>query len=1083
MNEKLQLEQVIRFWQAIEASTPQKADKPNPTHPTFPIYLIDVNEPSFPWLNQSHRRKRIEKNKTWRYTFQCGLYDTNMLAKLLEERIGSHEEVFDERRNGDRSRLFDLAFDDYGYPIPESFVLSMACWSAGQILHFNGGIEILERGGQIDTSGLQKADDDIPDPDSGYSSFDELSRRLVQRLVVELAEMRESGQKLERKWLDTLVVFVASKCFLPHGIIEPGYIAKCYQIKKAEQPDETKTSQGDDLLNSFFIGDLKKLAKAWEKCNVGKGITEYMTAVASAEHSRQDLRSTDGVNSAFQSLIPERMPNGCWPSNHPLAFSQQLAVNEIWQRLSNGSGIFAVNGPPGTGKTTLLRDIVATVVTERAIRLVNVKSGVFKPKTTQKLGDKRIPYYAFRESITGNAIVVASANNGAVENVSLELPGIEAVSQGVTTKSDYFANLAATVLGKPAWGLLAARLGNKANRREFVDRFWWLEPKEHKEGGNFLQKNYEEGLRYYLKSIQEGKRQPAVFWGAAVERFKAAQAREISVRKSMIDASKMPAKVAALHEDIEKIAIAMSGVEGNLEDHRRVVARHSAEVERLSIGYAKLHDHLREIQHALQSHDVAKPGLLFWLSTLGRSHREWWARRRVIEEEMDGIRRECNSSERALTEAKAVHGDAQGKLADLDRDLSRKHSELAKARSELAALESALAEARASLGECWPNNAVDDGTREKSSPWAVEKWRKAREDIFLAALDVHRAFIEDHPDEMLANLGLACDWLQGKDMPETLARTALDSLCFVVPVISTAFASVPRMFKQIGSEGIGWLLIDEAGQALPQQAAGAIWRARRTVIVGDPNQLEPVIPVSAAVEGAFARYYAVEPPWWPSETSAQRLADQAMDIGTWLPDPVKGQLWVGCPLRVHRRCDDPMFSISNKIAYNKQMVHGKAKKESPLPECHWINVRSEDGEGHWVPAEGVAARKLLLDLKDQYGLGAEDIFLISPFRDGANKLRPMARNLGLDEEKTGTVHTTQGKEADVVVLVLGGNPKKPGAKSWAAEKPNLLNVAVSRAKKRLYVIGDIEGWRRQKYFRVLADCIPARMAPESTTPH
>ncbi|MFA0411368.1 hypothetical protein AB4505_24725, partial [Vibrio splendidus] len=50
------------------------------------------------------------------------------------------------------------------------------------------------------------------------------------------------------------------------------------------------------------------------------------------------------------------------------------------------------------------------------------------------------------------------------------------------------------------------------------------------------------------------------------------------------------------------------------------------------------------------------------------------------------------------------------------------------------------------------------------------------------------------------------------------------------------------------------------------------------------------------------------------------------------------------------------------------------------------------------------------------------------------------------------------------ILVLGCDTKNSGGASWASSKPNLLNVAVTRAKKHLYVIGDIQVWSDKRYF-------------------
>src|SRR6185369_8920536 len=305
-------------------------------------------------------------------------------------------------------------------------------------------------------------------------------------------------------------------------------------------------------------------------------------------------------------------------------------------------------------------------------------------------------------------------------------------------------------------------------------------------------------------------------------------------------------------------------------------------------------------------------------------------------------------------------------------------------------------------------------------PWAHPDWRAARIRVFLAAMNLHRAFVEENAWKMISNLGIAMDMLGGGIPDPKVRAVALESLAVVCPVISTTFASVATLFGDLGPETIGWLLIDEAGQATPQAAAGAIWRAKRVVVVGDPLQLEPVVTLPRTIEASLAACNGgVDNRWHPSRTSVQMLADQTTPIGTTVGEGDDG-IWVGAPLRVHRRCDDPMFSISNAVAYNGLMVHQKKPSAAPWPASSWINVPKASGNGNWIPAEGDALRQLLEDLLRQHQVPAGDIFLISPFRDVVRELRGIGKDFNLDYRRVGTVHTTQGKEADVVIMVLGG---------------------------------------------------------------
>ncbi len=270
-------------------------------------------------------------------------------------------------------------------------------------------------------------------------------------------------------------------------------------------------------------------------------------------------------------------------------------------------------------------------------------------------------------------------------------------------------------------------------------------------------------------------------------------------------------------------------------------------------------------------------------------------------------------------------------------------------------------------------------------------------------------------------------------------------LNFTIPVISTTFASFGRMFKNLNENSIGNLFIDEAGQALPQASVGAIFRSKKVMVVGDPSQIKPVLTLDSNVLTLIGRYYKVDEKFVSADASTQTIVDATSQYGFQKNEDE----WIGIPLWVHRRSNYPMFTISNEISYDGLMVQGKPEDKS-------------QGTSHWYDSTGKANDKFvkeqadllksLIDkrLREDPGL-AEEIYVISPFRNVAYKLAQALDKMNFTKRENGkitnigTVHTFQGKEAKIVYFVLGADSNSSGAARWAVSDPNMMNVAATRA--------------------------------------
>lgn len=796
------------------------------------------------------------------------------------------------------------------------------------------------------------------------------------------------------------------------------------------------------LLNSFYLEDLAAAGKLLRDGKAPDTLKRFLGALSPGE--RADLFSDE--RAIEESVAPARFPLGRWPEleRHPLVLMQQAAVNLALEQAPGE--ILGVNGPPGTGKTTLLRDVVAGLVSQRAavMALYDDPEKAFSNSGERlNMGGARIHLYKLDDRLRGFEMLIASSNNKAVENVSRELPALSAIAEDAA-ELRYFQPMSDSLIEGESWGAIAAVLGNASNRYQFKNQFWWAE---------------DTGLFSYFKAL-DGRR-PETDDGTGAKR--------------------PPRIVSELNPPVDRRS-ALS----RWQTARRRFREIFDEVEMLRASVELLRQRSRLLPliertfAAIRAHGAQRP---VWFARLLRlrSARDWQAVHRPLADAFSA----------------AVHAADRAKLLTPgDRRLRLSRSPWlgfgadAKAADFESALEPLLDALRSELSSR-AAQPVDDTLFERgrdeiqqAAPWFTSEEHRHRDALFVAAMDLHRAFIDAAAKPLRHNLGAALQVLDGKGLgtpgKDALIPDLWSSLFLVVPALSTTFASVRTMLGRLPACSIGWLLIDEAGQAAPQQAVGAIMRANRAIVVGDPIQVPPVVMLPDTLTAAICETFGVDPVRFAAPSaSVQTLAD---DATRWFAEfhAGIGSRMVGVPLLVHRRCSGPMFEIANSVAYENQMVQAKRPKESPIRDLlgasRWLHVVGT-GSDKWCPEEG----DVVLDLVERLLSGGvePDLYVVTPFVQVADGLRRVLRDSrvlaanvnDIDRwvfDRVGTIHTVQGREAEAVIFVLGApNVDQRGARAWAGSDPNLLNVAVTRAKEALYVVGNRDLWRSAGVFAAL----------------
>lgn len=228
-----------------------------------------------------------------------------------------------------------------------------------------------------------------------------------------------------------------------------------------------------------------------------------------------------------------------------------------------------------------------------------------------------------------------------------------------------------------------------------------------------------------------------------------------------------------------------------------------------------------------------------------------------------------------------------------------------------------------------------------------------------------------------------------------------------------------------------YLIIDEASQVDIVAGALALSCAKNVVIVGDNKQLPHVVDKNMQ-DVSDEIYYVSKPKEWfhfrHSLLSSVSLA------------------WYDAPktmLKEHYRCHPKIIDFCNKKFYNNELIilsNDDSEGKDPL-------VFRNTVEGNH--ARGNSNQRQIDEIKKEIFpfVNLENTGVISPFRAQIERVKK-------DEEidqKTGieidTVHKYQGREKDIIVITTVVDKE-----NTFADDPNLLNVAISRAKKQLFVV-------------------------------
>ena len=265
----------------------------------------------------------------------------------------------------------------------------------------------------------------------------------------------------------------------------------------------------------------------------------------------------------------------------------------------------------------------------------------------------------------------------------------------------------------------------------------------------------------------------------------------------------------------------------------------------------------------------------------------------------------------------------------------------------------------------------------------------------------------------------------------------------------------------------GTLFIDEAAQAMEAACWIPIRRASRVIFAGDHCQLPPTVKCYEALKGGLG------------VTLMERIANMKPEVVTLL--------------RIQYRMNEDIMRFSSDWFYHNMMVaapevQNRSILDLDLPMT-WIDTSVYEGHEEFVGesfgrVNKTEAELTLLSLQAYYELIGKqrilderlDVGIISPYRAQVQHLRQLIRKREFFKPfrtliSVNTVDGFQGQERDIIVISLV-RANDEGQIGFLRDLRR-MNVAMTRARMKLIILGDRPTLTRHPFYRKLWEYIEA----------